>query len=330
MDSSPSASAVDRPSSGSLRQPWLMVQAAIWFNFLRAAVTVTILVVPAIFSAQRNPSDHAIQMGLDQLGLSADVYAAFFVILQLVYAITFIVTAVIIFWRKSDNGLAIFVAVFLVCFGATPSQQFADLARAQPVLGVMVATLAYVGWSCLFPFFYVFPDGHFVPRWTRIATVIAFVQSALWGLPSDSPFHPNHWPPILLAPVLMSLLASVLYAQIYRYRNVSTALQRQQTKWIIFAFAIAAILRLINLVPGFLVPSSAPPIAQVFSEMFYAVASFAFIFIPLVLAVSIFRYRLWDIDFLINRTMVYGRLTACLALIFGVIVSDLSLVIQRQ
>src|SRR5258708_20574497 len=183
----------------------------------------------------------------------------------------------------------------------------------------MVATLAYVGWSCLFPFFYVFPDGHFVPPWTRIGTVIACVQSVRWGLASDSPFHPNPWPPILLAPVLMSLLASVLYAQIYRYRNVSTALQRQQTKWIIFAFAIAAILRLINLVPGFLVPSSAPPIAQVFSEMFYAVSSFAFIFIPLVLAVSFFRYRLSDLHFLINRTMVYGLLTACSGLYFSLI-----------
>src|SRR5258708_24282489 len=110
MDSSPSASAVDRPSSVSLRQPWLTVARAIWFIFLAAAVTVTILVVPAIFGAERNPSDPAIQMGLSQLGLSAGVYAAVFVVIPLVYAITFIVTAVIIFWRKSDNGLAIFVA----------------------------------------------------------------------------------------------------------------------------------------------------------------------------------------------------------------------------
>ena len=120
--------------------------------------------------------------------------------------------------------------------------------------------------------------------------------------------------------LVLLLFAIVLFAQIYRYVRVATLIERQQTKWVILGiaatfiyFIVLDILTTLNLDStqvrslGFLLP-----------EASYLLA---FMIIPLSIAFSILRYRLWDIDLLIKRTLVYTTLTAILALVyFGCVV----------
>jgi hypothetical protein len=99
---------------------------------------------------------------------------------------------------------------------------------------------------------------------------------------------------------------------IYRYRRVSGSVERQKTKWAVFGIvaALAGFFGLIGL--SFVFPGlirSGTLGEMMFNSAFYGIM----LLIPLSFGMAILRSRLWDIDVLINRTLVYGTLTATLA-----------------
>jgi hypothetical protein len=88
---------------------------------------------------------------------------------------------------------------------------------------------------------------------------------------------------------------------------VARGYERQQLKWFVFATAI--------MLGGFFVLplfSSWPLLI----EISWGVGVFGFLFFPVATGIAILRYRLYDIDILINRTLVYGSLTVMLALVY--------------
>src|SRR5437667_5303830 len=120
-------------------------------------------------------------------------------------------------------------------------------------------------------FFALFPDGRFVPGWTRWVVLAYLVCQLSWAMPSNWAFSVVRWPPLLFAFVILGLALPLAYAQLYRYRSVSTRLQRQQTKWVVFGMTLGLLADLANLVPAFLVPSLRQPgpahvLYYVFSE----------------------------------------------------------------
>jgi hypothetical protein len=167
---------------------------------------------------------------------------------------------------------------------------------------------------------YLFPDGRFVPRWTRWLALLVVLFAGEGTLFPSSPFNISTWPGPLGTAVQVVIISTILFAQIYRYFRVSTPSQRQQTKWIVFGITALIIyfimlFTLSTLNPDF---TQAKSLDSLFAEASYFLAV---IIIPLAIAFSILRYRLWDIDLLINRTLVYTTLTAILALIyFGCVV----------
>lgn len=99
--------------------------------------------------------------------------------------------------------------------------------------------------------------------------------------------------------------------QVYRYLRVSAPAQRQQTKWVIFGLICTPLLLFISFFSASLFPADS--LYQLTGD---PLASVAFLFIPLSIYIAILRSRLWDIDWLINRTLVYGLLTLTLALVY--------------
>jgi hypothetical protein len=155
---------------------------------------------------------------------------------------------------------------------------------------------------------------------------ILYVVSLL-VLPESSPFSAWAWPAALRIPFALGLFGTIVFAQIYRYLRVSEPVERQQIKWVVFGLTAAlagatlvalplAILREELLEPG---PT------KVLYALFELTATNAFLLlIPLSIGVAILRYRLWDIDVIINRTLVYGSLTVMLTLVYfiGVMASE--------
>jgi hypothetical protein len=99
------------------------------------------------------------------------------------------------------------------------------------------------------------------------------------------------------------------------YRRVYTPLQRQQTKWTVFGVAVVFLIEVTYTVIGSVVPGLSAPDSPY--QLLANFTSLAFVAIPLTLGIAILRYRLWDIDTVVNRVLVYGLLTALLAMVYA-------------
>jgi hypothetical protein len=255
---------------------------------------------------------------LRDFGLSPGFYGAYVgVVLPEVAALTFATVAGVIIWHKSDDSMALFSAFALLMFGgaAFNSDVSEAAAAAYPALSLPVYLLEYVGQVAYTIFFYVFPDGRFVPRWARWLVLVWAVL-----LVPDVFFPRSPWN-LLDGPLFFGLIGGAVLAQAYRYWRVSTPVHRQQTKWVVFVTAVAGA----GLVGTSTLGTAVPAIEQSgpLGQMIGTTLSEGFVLlIPLSIGVAMMRSGLYEIDIIINRTLVYGSLTATLvALYFGAIVA---------
>jgi hypothetical protein len=123
--------------------------------------------------------------------------------------------------------------------------------------------------------------------------------------------------PLLFAGSLLWCLVAG-YAAIYRYRRVSSTRERQQTKWVVAGILGSMIVLLPFAIISAAFPPSQPSPGRIafFFLVFIPFGAATYFFIPLSIAIAILRYRLWDIDVIIRKTLVYSMLTGLLALIY--------------
>jgi hypothetical protein len=306
---------------------WLLLARAAWVSVAILTVGVFVSGLPSEFVRLRSPCADPVSCvwvprltvqsarELGELGLSVDFFASYWVAIEISFVLISSAIGAAIFWRKSDDRMALFVSLMLLTLGAalTVPYPLLDL----PLMWRLCAeVVSFVGAASVVLFFYLFPDGRFVPRWTRWLALVWIV-----GVITPSTFFPNRFLPIFFHPLAYAFLGAgiagtTLFAQVYRYRRVSSPTQRQQTKWVVFGFAMAlgggSVVALLDLV----VPQGVLA-SVVGTTSFYLFT----LLIPLSIAVAVLRYHLYGIDTLINRTLVYGSLTVALvALYFGGIV----------
>ncbi|HWZ20911.1 MAG TPA: hypothetical protein VNW73_19105 [Ktedonobacteraceae bacterium] len=251
---------------------------------------------------------------LQHLGISLGLYATANLVLMLIWACTWFVVGAIIAWRKSNDWMALLVAFWLILQGTTNATlTVGDSQSSWHWTALFFNNLAFLFLDLVF---FLFPDGRFVPRWMRWVMLTLVVGSVLSFLFPDLAF-------LMIFSQTGGFIGAIfiIITQIYRYRRVSTAVQRQQTKWVVYALTVTLVCDLIVALPVFLFPSVSSTQFGVFYGLFFETAITFFTFlIPIAFGVAIPRNRLWDIDIIINRTLVYGTLTAILALIyFGLI-----------
>ena len=127
---------------------------------------------------------------------------------------------------------------------------------------------------------------------------------------------------LLLLPVCMVLSAANLVLRFRRSRGE----ERQQIKWIAFAASVVGSLYLIAMSTAFLYPSESwfQPGSRWWLDLLAYAALFSFTLVPTAVGVAILRYRLYDIDLIINRALVYGSLTVTLVSLYlgGVVVTQ--------
>ena len=256
---------------------------------------------------------------IQNLGLSTGGYAVSILALAIASASISFGVACVLFWRRSDDWMAMFVSLFLVIIGVNFSVQ------AQAILATNVQTAWYwshtvligLGWVSLSLLLYLFPDGRFVPRWTRLLAVFVVASNLFLD---TSPVPISTFPPWMLGALYLVNGGSGVVAQTYRYTRVSGPLQRQQTKWVVFGLAATTLVIFGREIPLLIFPSLSAS-----SSFYFLISTYVYppglLLIPLTLGVAILRYRLWDIDTLINKALVYGGLSLLLAAVYlGLIV----------
>lgn len=228
--------------------------------------------------------------------------------------------SLLIIWRRANDWMAALVAFMLLVSGSTFTSSSLPTG-AQPWLNPNAYALELI--TIVPPVvFSLFPSGRFAPGWTRwLLALVLIVQAPLEFLSGamsvvSTPLGPIGW--VIEAGILIALAG----AQIYRYRAVSTPIERQQTKWALVGFAapvamVAILFILTLLAAAFRAPSIA--ISFLYPDIGFI--------LPIAMAIgfgfAMLRSRLWEIDALINRAMVYGALTLILAVSYAGLVIGL-------
>ncbi|HEX5942297.1 MAG TPA: sensor histidine kinase [Anaerolineales bacterium] len=245
---------------------------------------------------------------LEDIGMSVRDLVILTIALDVLIAVMFTGCAIVIFIRKPDDPFTIFVTVMLVTFGtATFTGGIQGIAFAYPQLEWLIQTIALIGSIAILAFFFVFPNGRFTPRWTMAIFIGWFLfQLSRYYFPNS--FLILHGDSAIYNLLFVAFFLSGVAAQIYRYMRVSNAVERQQTKWVIYGLTIGMgcylVLRTLSLLVTDPMGSGLPASLAV-----VIAATFFILLIPVSIGVAILRFRLWDIDPIINRTLVYGGLS---------------------
>jgi len=283
------------------------------------SVGLYLVSIPAYYDALVSFSSDfrsaAARASLQASGVSVQFYAICLLSISFASTVVWVAVATVIFWRRADNWIAFFASLALITFG-TMSLPPSPPALADESFGVWlpIRLLALIGTVTLFTFYLLFPTGWFVPRWTRWAAVVFAAHDAFYYLYPNSIFDiARSFPPLDFA-VLTALACIAIGSQLYRYRYVSSPAERRRTKWVVFGLASAG---LGTVAFELSIPGSPLDQFSLLNALAIEVGLFgSLLLIPLSIGVAVVHDRLWDIDIVIRRTLVYGILTASLALVY--------------
>ncbi|RPI31446.1 MAG: hypothetical protein EHM70_11505 [Chloroflexota bacterium] len=294
---------------------------------------------------------------LQRWGLSISFYIFYNVALDILTILLFAATGAVIFWSKSDDWMALLVSLALLTFSAAINPTIAVAGQTHRILDSVVLVVRAIGVASTLIFFYLFPNGKFVPSWTRYLVYIWVAWLLAWRLFSTPPEQLSQINPVLrqlanmfsanpatllefiqnlhvfsMLLILLAWFGTGVFAQIYRYRCVSGPVERQQSKWIVLGLTIAflgySIYHLLpRLFPLFQLAGKGHLVYDLVLQPVYLIS---LLLVPLFLGVSISLYQLWDIDFIINRTLVYSAVMGVLGILyFGsiLVLQKLSLII---
>lgn len=321
------------PELPSLQKRRVILAQGVWWVYAALAVVLFVVAVPSSLhylssvctrhscsGPQLTPSE---AQDLAGIGISLRLYGIAILTNEMLFAAISVGLATGIVWRKPGERIALFGGVTLLSFGVAFPNTLSALATLHPAARPLVQGIDVLGLSCLLVFFYVFPDGRFIPGWTRWLVPLILAGPVLQAVPGK----------VLPSPLLFVWFALALggpvAAQIYRYRRVSSPSQRQQTKWVVAGLS-AAIAGFLGVIFVPLVVRSSAHFPAV-SNMLGIIATYWFmLLIPGSIAVAILRYRLWDIDIILNRTLVYLTLSASVIGLYVLVVAGLGALLQLQ
>lgn len=314
--------------STRLAGPRLSLVRALWLAMFALYVGLFVLGAPAAFQQALTVSNATAQE-LIARDVSPYFPAYYLILLDTVTMIAFAGIALFIVLRQPDDWMVMLSSLTLVGTAVlyTVPAPNAPVPIWIPAFAIALGEILQVA------FVFLFPIGQFIPRWLGWLLVPMLVwRPLIWVLV----YLPGHAVTTHTAEnygtlrqdgfdtgLMLLLFVIGIGAQVYRYRKVYNNTQRLQTKWVLWGILIAVVVTgtwvLVVNAAGLLQGGGAN---ELFLRMLgRTIRQIALFMVPLTLAFSILRYRLWDIDVLLRRTLVYVPITAILAGVFAALIS---------
>ncbi len=255
-----------------------------------------------------------------RIGLSLFTYSTVQLLADIYILLGYFSLAMLLFVRRSDDWMAIFLSLMIMTFGLRVTgigNEMMTQAETQylfsPILMMAELGIVLLGW--------IYPDGRFLPRWFKFLLPALVLNIILLYWPG-SPFF-GYIASLFISTVnALVWYATSIFAMFYRHQQTANLNQRQQIRWVFLGTMGPLLWFLAFNLPALLIPSLQDPNSTAFIVFVMAMRVVSiplFLFFPVCLTIAIARYKLFDIDFLINRALVYGALTGLLASVFGLV-----------
>ena len=315
-----------------LRGRWPLIVRLVWVASL-AVTTISSLIpgfplylallrtpcaTPTCPFQQLTPAQGAL---LDAIGVTPSVYVALSVALALGALVVCWIISALIIWRRPDDWMAALVALLLISYGPLAI----EVSLGAPPVPFWLRAIAFVLSNqtvMLAVVFCLFPSGRFAPRWSAWVLVAVTLSAVLTDfVPQRFIQQDTAFGKVGFVVAVIQFIALAV-CQIVRYRTVSTPLERQQTKWVVIGFTTPISYLVALVVAALIFPTffsrSAIGVLIYFENPFLIP-----LFLAIGFALAMMRYRLWDVDALINRALVYGALTLILTAAYAGLVIGL-------
>jgi hypothetical protein len=315
-----------------LEGAWLRAARLLWIVLSVAAVGILVFSLPGYLGGFTLVPE-AEAAGASSIGVL--FFSAANSLASLASALLSLSLAWMLFWRRFAEPAAAALSFFLLSYGivmAGPLEVWARVWIGPNNYSVYLQTILSA--TPIVALLLLFPNGRFVPRWTRWVLLSTLPWNLfLFFVPSFGALNFEDHPllAIFLAAWYIGFIILSLYAQIYRFRHVSTPAERQQMKWVIYGFGLWFLVILLTSGPYFYLIQLPPGVPTPWWQPASTLVWFLGLnILPVSFTIAIMRYRLWNIDLVINRTLLYSALTGALVVIYFLSVTLLQQVLPAQ
>ncbi len=284
--------------------------AVAWLVFMGLSFLFWLMKFASGYTDALNVSPELAQL-LTEINLPPTFPALFKIFLDALMMGIVVFIGALIFLRRGNDWLALFTAttLYLTTIGYSGG-------RVNDYAFWMLVSTTYMALmeTAQVLFFYIFPSGRFVPRVARWAVLPFFIFRWLIWLN----IYTNDVPQgaIEVGFVILLLLIGIGF-QVYRYRKTATPSQRQQVKWVLVGFTLTIALVAPSIYLLSIIPLAESGLNYLTYNIVLILRTIALFIAPLSLGFSVLRYRLWDIDLTLNRSLVAALITVLLAGVFG-------------
>lgn len=287
----------------------------LWWLALAAALAILLASLPDYYANARVPQAVAV------FDSWARIRGWLEIVLSLSAAGLCLGLAGLLFWKKRNEPMALFLSYYLllngIIIGGPMEHAVAYWLPQYPYLALQLQGPFFALFGVIL--ILIFPNGHFVPRWSRVLVAIAALLTLpALALDAEEAVKLNTIRAQVLSGTLYSILLIAVGIQVYRYRRLYTPLERQQTKWVAYGSLVYFAFLVVTAIPYFFLlnlPPDVPPPWWLpdLGPLWWLGLNI----LPLSFTLAIFRSHLWDIDVIIRRTASYALITFTLALVYA-------------